>query len=139
MSVTDERGGTTVDIDADVELLAEQIKALKELGSKGQVSEGERYDFSVRWGTLQVGRLRRLVHYSSLGMLSDADERRFHALCAELRSLSGLIDRFRLAQPVFDEKARAGAHRRRVPRQTKLAPESFSLRKPLSGDKIALG
>jgi hypothetical protein len=133
MSVTDERGGTTVDIDADVELLAEQIKALKELGSKGQVSEHERYDFSVRWGTLRVGRLRRLVHYSSLGMLSDADERRFHALCAELRSLSGLIDRFRLAQPVFDEKARAGAERRWVPRQIKLAPEALSLRKASLG------
>jgi hypothetical protein len=27
-----------------------------------------------------AGRLRRLVHYSSLGLLDDADERRFGAL-----------------------------------------------------------
>jgi hypothetical protein len=122
MSVTqhpgEQRTGATVDIDADVELLTEQIKALKELGSKGQVSEGQRYDFSIRWGTIQSGRLRRLVHYSGLGRLTDADERRFQALCAELRSLSGLIDRFRLAQPVFTEGKPARAKRYRAPRQT---------------------
>ena len=123
MSVTQHRPGAeptgpTVDIDADVELLTEQIKALKELGSKGQVSEGQRYDFSIRWGTIQAGRLRRLVHYGALGMLTDADERRFQALCAELRSLSGLIDRFRLAQPVFTEGKPAKAKRHRAPRQT---------------------
>jgi hypothetical protein len=127
MSVTrhgteSERAGVTVDIDADVELLTEQIKALKELGSQGQVSEGQRYDFSIRWGTIQAGRLRRLVHYSALCMLTDADERRFQELCAELRSLSGLIDRFRLAQPVFTEGKSARARRHRAPRQSKSSP-----------------
>ena len=125
MSVTQHRTGaegTRVDIDADVELLTEQIKALKELGSQGQVSEGQRYDFSIRWGTIQAGRLRRLVHYSSLGMLNDADERRFQELCTELRSLSGLIDRFRLAHPVFTEGKPAKAKRFRAPRQSKSSP-----------------
>ena len=99
----------TVDIDDDVELVNEQIKALKELGGQGQVSEVQRYDFSIRWGTILAGRLRRLVHYSSLGMLDDADEHRFHALCAELRSLSDLIDRFRLARPVLIDSPPAAA------------------------------
>jgi hypothetical protein len=121
MSVTQHRTdaeSTGIDINADVELLNEQIRALKELGSQGQVSEGQRYDFSIRWGTIQAGRLRRLVHYNALGMLTDADERRFQELCAELRSLSGLIDRFRLAQPVFTEGKPAKAKRHRVPRQS---------------------
>lgn len=127
MSVTQHRSGAehanaTVDIDADVELLTEQINALKELGGQGQVSEGQRYDFSIRWGTIQAGRLRRLVHYSALGMLTDADERRFQELCAELRSLSGLIDRFRLAQPVFTEGKPARAKRHRAPKQSKSSP-----------------
>jgi hypothetical protein len=43
--------------------------------------------------------MRRLRHYSSLGLLDDADARRFHALGDELRTLSHLVDRFRLARP----------------------------------------
>ena len=58
-----------------------------------------------------AGRLRRLVHYSSLGRLDDVDERRFHALCDELRTLSHLIDRFRLAQPNFTDASPATAKR----------------------------
>jgi hypothetical protein len=71
-----------VAIDHDVELITEQIKALKELAQEDAetpISEGHRYDFSIRWGTVLAGRLHRLVHYSSLGLLDDADERRFRA------------------------------------------------------------
>jgi hypothetical protein len=106
MSATQSHTRAAVDIDDDVELITEQIKALKELGNKDDeapISEGQRYDFSIRWGTVLAGRLRRLVHYRSLGMLDDADERRFHALCDELRRLSHLIDRFRLAHPAFTD------------------------------------
>ncbi len=105
---------TAVDIDDDVELITEQIKALKELGrqdDEAPIGEGQRYDFSIRWGTVLAGRLRRLVHYSSLGRLNDADERRFHALRAELRRLSHLIDRFRLAHPDFIDGPPATAKR----------------------------
>jgi len=114
MSATQNDTRAAVDIDDDVELITEQIKALKELGKKDDeapISEGQRYDFSIRWGTVLAGRLRRLVHYSSLGQLEDADESRFHALCDELRTLSHLIDRFRLAQPVFTVAAPATAKR----------------------------
>ncbi len=116
MSATQNPTGTAVDIDDDVELITEQIKALKELRDKDDeepISEGQRYDFSIRWGTVLAGRLRRLVHYSSLGLLDDADEPRFHALCDELRTLSNLIDRFRLAQPVFTDTPPAKAKRHR--------------------------
>jgi hypothetical protein len=44
-------------------------------------------------------------------MLDDADERRFHALCDELRRLSHLIDRFRLAHPAFTDGPPATAKR----------------------------
>jgi len=114
MRATQNDTRAAVDIDDDVELITEQIKALKELGNKDDeapISEGQRYDFSIRWGTVLAGRLRRLVHYGSLGMLDDADERRFHALCDELRRLSHLIDRFRLAHPAFTDGPPAMANR----------------------------
>jgi hypothetical protein len=116
MSATQNPTRTAVEIDDDVELITGQIKALKELAKMDDeepINEGQRYDFSIRWGTVLAGRLRRLVHYSSVGRLDDVDERRFHALCDELRTLSHLIDRFRLAQPNFTEGRPATAKRYR--------------------------
>jgi hypothetical protein len=92
-----------ITIDDDVEWLAEQIHALKELGEQDEVTESEKYDLSIRWGAALAGRLPRLVHYSSRGLLDDADEHRFQALCDELRGLSDLIDRIGLARPAFSE------------------------------------
>lgn len=94
-----------VSIDDDVEWLTEQIQALKQLGRQDDVDDGRIYDFSIRWGTALAGRLPRLVHYSSRGLLADADERRFQALCDELRGLSDLIDRIGLARPEFTPAA----------------------------------
>ncbi|ORW91580.1 hypothetical protein AWB92_18100 [Mycobacterium sp. IEC1808] len=108
------RAAAAVDIDGDVELITGQIRALKELAKQDDeapISEGQRYDFSIRWGTVLAGRLRRLVHYSSLGRLTDADERTFAALRHELRSLSHLIERFRLAEPNFTEGSAPSAKR----------------------------
>jgi hypothetical protein len=103
-----------VTIDDDVEWLTEQIQALKQLGRQDDVDDGEKYDFSIRWGTALAGRLPRLVHYSSRGLLAEADERRFQALCDELRGLSDLIDRIGLARPVFT----SAAERRLEPKPT---------------------
>jgi hypothetical protein len=47
-------------------------------------------------------RLQRVARYSSLGLLSQADERRFQALCEELHTLSDLIDRFELTEQAGD-------------------------------------
>lgn len=110
---------TPIGIDDDFEWINEQIQALKELGQKDELEEGESYDFSIRWGTALAGRLRRLVHYSSLGRLDEADERRYQALCDELRGLSHLIERFELAQPVFTDSPPASAKRHRGPRRAK--------------------
>ncbi len=114
-----EENPAPISIDDDVEWLTEQIQALKQLGQKDEVDAGEKYDFSIRWGTALAGRLPRLVHYSSRGLLDAADERRFQALCHELRGLSGLIDRIGLAQPVFSDTPPAKAKRRREPRPAK--------------------
>jgi hypothetical protein len=92
-----------IGIDDDIELLTEQMAALRELGRKEDVDGETIYDFSIRWGTALAGRLRRLVYYSSSGMLTDADERRFQSLCDEMRALSELIDRFNLARPMFTD------------------------------------
>ena len=125
MSATQNPTGTAVDavdIDNDVELITEQIKALKELAQEDDeepISEGQRYDFSIRWGTVLAGRLRRLVHYSSLSRLSDADVQRFHTLCDELRTLSHLIDRFRLAQLNFTDAPPATAKPCRPPKYSR--------------------
>ena len=105
-----------ITIDDDVEWLTEQIAALKQLGRQDEVTDGEKYDFSIRWGTALAGRLPRLVHYSSRGLLDEADERRFQALCDELRGLADLIDRIGLAQPVFTAAPPATAKRRREPK-----------------------
>ncbi|MGA8546822.1 MAG: hypothetical protein WB785_16390 [Mycobacterium sp.] len=106
-----------ISIDDDVEWLTEQIQTLKGLGQNGEVSDGEKYDFSIRWGTALAGRLPRLVHYSSRGMLGEADERRFQALCDELRGTSELIDRIGLVQPVFTEPTPAKSRRGRRSRR----------------------
>jgi len=119
-----------VGIDDDVEFLTEQINRLKELGQQNQdrdqTSDEDVYDLSVRWGTALAGRFPRIAHYSSMGLLPDADERRFQSLCDELRELSPLIERFKLARPDLADRpdARAGGrhHRkRRAPRRKRLA------------------
>jgi hypothetical protein len=114
-----EENSAPITIDDDVEWLTEQIEVLKQLGRRDEVDDGEIYDFSIRWGTALAGRLPRLVHYSSRGLLDQADERRFQALCDELRSLSDLIDQIGLAQPVFGDPASGKVKRRREPRQAK--------------------
>ncbi|WP_082939621.1 hypothetical protein [Mycobacterium sp. 852014-50255_SCH5639931] len=113
MSVASE-GRAPVSIDADVEFLAEEIAALQALGRKDSVDDGELYDFSVRWGAALAGRLPRLVHYSSLGLLDDTDERRFRSLCEDLRGVSGIAEKFGLPRPALpgDQIAPAKGRRR---------------------------
>jgi hypothetical protein len=106
-----EENPAPITIDDDVAWLTEQIRALEELGRQDEVTDGEKYDFSIRWGTALAGRLPRLVHYSSRGLLDEADEHRFQALCDELRGLCDLIDRIGLAQPVFREPKPATSRR----------------------------
>ncbi|BBY01861.1 hypothetical protein [Mycobacterium seoulense] len=111
MSVASQ-GRAPIAIDADVEFLTRQIEALEALGRKDSVDEGEVYDVSVRWGVALAGRLPRLVHYSSLGLLDDADRHRFESLCTGLRGVSGLAEKLGLPRPVLpgDEVAPKKRH-----------------------------
>ncbi|MCV7077559.1 hypothetical protein [Mycobacterium szulgai] len=91
---------TATGVDDDLEQLGEQITALRELGQRDdEISDEQIYDFSIRWGTALAGRLRRLAHYSALGLLDAADEVGFHTLRKELDEVSTLIDRFNLSRP----------------------------------------
>lgn len=123
MSAAQQDNRAAVGIDDDIELLTEQITALKELGHKDDVDDDEIYDLSIRWGTALAGRLPRLVHYSSLGSLDEADQRRFQLLCDELRAVSDLIDRFAFARPVFDDTPS-----RRTPRRANLLRKHLGLK-----------
>ncbi len=105
-----------VSIDEDVELLREQIEALKQLGRQDDVSDGEIYDFSIRWGTALAGRLPRLVHYSGQGLLDETDQREFESLSRELRELSSLAARLGLAEPVLSPEPERTAGPRRTTR-----------------------
>lgn len=104
-----------INIDDDVDYLTEQIRAVHELGRRDDVDDETIYDVSIRWGTALAGRLPRLVHYSASGQLTDFDERRFQALCDELRALSDLIDQFGLAQPTFGDAPAGTKNRRTTP------------------------
>lgn len=108
----------TISIDADMDLLHEQIHALRQLDTDsraGPVSEARRYDLSIRWGAAMAGRLRRLGYYSALGRLADADEDRFQVLRRDLTAVSELIDRFGLARPVPEPSSwRPALARRRL-------------------------
>lgn len=99
-----------VSIDEDVELLREQIEALKQLG-RHDVSDGEIYDFSIRWGTALAGRLPRLLHYSGQGLLDETAQREFESLGRELRELSSLAARLGLAEPVLSPEPERTAPR----------------------------
>ncbi|WP_231996858.1 hypothetical protein [Mycobacterium scrofulaceum] len=106
-----------VNIDDDVEFLREQIKRLQELaqqkGPADVFGDEDVYDLSVRWGTALAGRLPRIAHYSSIGLLTDADERRFQSLLDELRAVSPLIDRFKLTRPNLTNSSGEGVGRKR--------------------------
>ena len=117
-----------VNIDDDVEFLSEQLKRLRELAERKEAADvfGDEdvYDLSIRWGTALAGRLPRMAHYSSIGLLADADERRFRSLCDELLAVSPLIERFKLARPDLTDRRddRASGRKRRAPKRRRLAP-----------------
>ncbi|WP_156669701.1 hypothetical protein [Mycobacterium sp. E3339] len=107
-----------VNIDDDIAFIGEQLERLKELAEHKEAADifGDEdiYDLSVRWGTALAGRLPRMAHYSSMGRLAEADERRFRVLCDDVRAALPLIERFKLARPTFagSQDDRAGSRRR---------------------------
>lgn len=90
---------TTLAIDADIEVLAEQIRAVRELGRSADADHERIYDLSIRWGAALAGRLRRLQHLSAQGRLTEPDQRTFAALCEELRDVADTAVRLGLSRP----------------------------------------
>jgi hypothetical protein len=90
-----------VGVDADLDVLFAQVKALCELAcDPDQAQDRARvYDFSIRWGTFVHGRLERLAYYQHRGDFTAEQQVRYEALCAQLRQALPLIDRLGLAHP----------------------------------------
>lgn len=129
MSMTTE-SPTPVSIDDDVDFITDQLGQLRELArqkdSDDIFDDEDVYDLSVRWGTALAGRLPRIAHYSAIGALTDADERRFQTLCDELRAASPMIERFKLTRPDLadcpDARANGRHHRKARKRKRFLRP-----------------
>lgn len=92
---------TLITIDDDIAFLTEQVRALKMLGERDEADDEAVYDLSIRWGAALAGRLPRLAHYSSAGMLDDADQHRVRSLYEELRGVSELADKLGLVRPAL--------------------------------------
>jgi len=94
-------GSRVVDVDADVDVLFDQIKQLRELaGDPDQAHDSARvYDFSIRWGTFLRGRLERLDYYYSCGMLTTEEQARYQDLRTQLRRALPLVQQLGLARP----------------------------------------
>ncbi len=101
-SVTDEpRGSGVAGITADIDMVLDQVNALRELASDpGKAQDSARvYDFSIRWGTMLSGRLERLDYYHRRGELTRDEQARYAWLRGELREVLPLAERLGLARP----------------------------------------
>jgi hypothetical protein len=99
--MTDKPGTRLPGIDKDLSIVFTATEILRELASDPYKAEdGARvYDFSIRWGTLMSGRLKRLEHYYRAGDLAEAQERRYRELRGELEDAMPLIERLGIAWP----------------------------------------
>lgn len=101
-------------IEKDLRLLENEVAALRELASDPEKArDGVRvYDFSIRWGVLMSGRLKRLEHYYRAGELEGEQRRRYRELRRELREAEPLVERLGLTRPAVpleDEESQAGS------------------------------
>ncbi len=99
--MADEPRAIPVAVDDDISRIAAEIAALRKLASDPEKAEdGARvYDFSIRWGVLLSGRLKRLEHYYRLGQLTEGQESRYRELRREFREAMPLIERLGLGRP----------------------------------------
>lgn len=97
----DRPGAGRARIDADLRKIAAEIEALCELASDPAKAEDRWrvYDFSIRWGVLISGRLKRVEHYYRLGELTDAQQANYRELRRELKGRMPLIERLDLGRP----------------------------------------
>lgn len=96
-----EPGAGRPGIDKDLSMIAAETAALRELASDPAGSkDGARiYDFSIRWGALMSGRLKRLEYYYRAGDLTEDQERRYRDLRRELKEVTSLTERLGIGRP----------------------------------------
>lgn len=88
-------------IDKDLSMVATGIAVLRELASDPADSkDGARiYDFSIKWGVLMSGRLKRLEYYYRAGDLTEYQERRYRELRRELKEAASLTEWLGIGPP----------------------------------------
>ncbi len=88
-------------IDKDMSLVAAGIRGLRELALDPVGSENSTrvYDFSIRWGVLMSGRLKRLEHYYRARVLAQEQERAYRRLRDELEDATPLAEGLGLGRP----------------------------------------
>ena len=88
-------------MDMDLGMVSAEIEALRDLGGdpKGAEDKGKVYDFSIKWGVLMTGRLKRIEHYHRAGDLTEEQGRRYRELKRELKEAIPLIERLGIARP----------------------------------------
>jgi hypothetical protein len=88
-------------IDRDLDMIFAETEALRELASgPEEAPDGARvYDFSIRWGTLMSGRLKRLEHYYQAGELTEDQERAYRELKRELQAATPLTEHLGIGRP----------------------------------------
>lgn len=80
-------------------MISEAVEALRDLASDPDRDGSRVYDFSIRWGVLMSGRLKRLEHYYRAGQLTGEQERRYRGLRRELKDATPRIERLGISRP----------------------------------------
>ncbi len=86
-------------VDADIGMVGAGIEALRALDSEKAQDEDRVYDFSIKWGVLLSGRLKRLEHYYREGGLTEDQRSRYRELRRELEDATSLMERLGLGKP----------------------------------------
>lgn len=97
----DEHGAGPPGIDGDLGMVAAEIAALRSLDADPEKSNDSAriYDFSIRWGVLMSGRLKRIEHYYRTEELTGDQTRRYRNLRSELKEAGEQIERLGLTRP----------------------------------------
>ena len=88
-------------VETDLDMLASGIEALNDLAADPNgAQDGARvYDFSIRWGVLMSGRLKRLEHYYRAGELAENHRSRYREVRRRLKDAAPLIKRLDIGRP----------------------------------------
>jgi hypothetical protein len=99
--MTDEPRRGPPGIDEDLSLVAAGIGALRELALDpvGSEDDAKVYDFSIRWGVLMSGRLKRLEHYHRARELTQEQERGYRELRRDLKEAAPLAEGLGIGRP----------------------------------------